>query len=79
MPPTLKIPEIRDVVQLNTAKQLAPHRGAFCLGKSVDALVRSLPVSSTGVEGTAHQEKSLFNSSVRASFPARLADAVVSK
>ena len=27
----------------------------------------------------AHQEKSLFNSSVRASFPARLADAVVSK
>jgi hypothetical protein len=32
-----------------------------------------------GEVGSAHQEKSLFNSSVRATFPARLADAMVLK
>jgi hypothetical protein len=31
------------------------------------------------MEMLAHQEKSLFNSSVRAIFPARFADTVVSK
>jgi hypothetical protein len=47
------------------------------------SVVRNRPLGESALfkrmDKLAHQEKSLFNSSVRATFPARFADTVVSK
>jgi hypothetical protein len=40
---------------------------------------QSMPSVGVLMSGAVHQEKSLFNSSVRATFPARFADTVASK